>query len=773
ATGSALGDAYEYAMPASASAVELTYTKDGKDMRGTLNIEELEKVVDKYGDLYGAVAALKDMNAGAEGTKYMNGDDNYVEFKKSDADTAEIKVVDGNVVNEYTIDFTAQTQPQLLQLLAGEGSQVITFTLTDGADKYDVTVCSDSTVPVRVVKNGADEGYDVSFESGDGTFTVTAAAASGNTLVIEKNAEKVLLTASKSLADALDFKVGYFADGETVKPTPEPIPTPVSTPTPMPTPEPTPFEAAATIASAPAEPMSVRDEVTVEVSVDNGTIDNVVWTSSDSDTVKVEKSSDTTAVITALKPGAATVTATVTAMDGDNTCECEATAEINVKYEPTALIKGAPAKMDLSSTKALTVSVDFGSIEKDTIEWSVQGNAVTKTDDPTDKSKVTINAVEAGKATVTVKFNAKDGAQVVEGVTSSVEIEVFDTVEDVKLSTADGDRYNPDTKEIVIDDDENAPDGSATILDLPQPVKSNETVEITVTGTYTGSRGFRIWIGNGGNNYCDPEKFVADFANGEFSRTFKLINTNNEQADKITFKAMTYNGTVNGLTVKSLSVDYFERTPAMEVDLNDPNSFIDDIYGSPVAAYDEETESLDVDFNGESVIVFMNPAEKSVDRYNFVTIEYSSDKDVNVYCLRSRNDSDAAEKEALSATGNTSKVVTMRAADAIYGLKLFSTNGAKMSIKSIMFSNKHPEPGYIDMSVIEKSNADLTGAYDAEKDIVTINDTIGGQRYLLKLPENVAAGDTVKVTINGSFTGDSGNGFRLFLGTNAGGGWNM
>lgn len=94
----------------------------------------------------------------------------------------------------------------------------------------------------------------------------------------------------------------------------------------------------------------------------------------------------------------------------------------------------------------------------------------------------------------------------------------------VDLSTVRKDstsKYDSAKNEVVIND---ASGDSLTWFDLPEKVAANETVEITINGVYTGNTGFRTWIGDGQNSFSTPEMFAADFANGDFAKTFSATN---------------------------------------------------------------------------------------------------------------------------------------------------------------------------------------------------------------------------------------------------------
>ncbi|MCI8307641.1 MAG: hypothetical protein HFH14_06280 [Lachnospiraceae bacterium] len=278
---------------------------------------------------------------------------------------------------------------------------------------------------------------------------------------------------------------------------------------------------------------------------------------------------------------------------------------------------------------------------------------------------------------------------------------------DVALSTVRQDstsKYDEKTGEVTINDTSG---DSTTWFDLPDKVYDGETVEITINGTYTGDTGFRVWIGNGHNSYCDPEVFAKDFANGEFTRTFTITKSKEDgsPADKLTVKGPAHDSTViNGLTIKSFTVKYVDRPSKSEgsiaLDLSKPESYLID--GSNTkAAYKDG--ALDASVNFAEGIIFKNPA-KNPDDYKYVTVTYTSDRDMNAYIFdgemgdegQGREPDGQVQKDNL-AKAETEKTVTYKAEKSMYGFKIVSLDWNDQStpigikIKSVVFSVDEPD----------------------------------------------------------------------------------
>ncbi len=89
---------------------------------------------------------------------------------------------------------------------------------------------------------------------------------------------------------------------------------------------------------------------------------------------------------------------------------------------------------------------------------------------------------------------------------------------------------------------------------LQDEVASGETVNVTIKGTYAGTNGFRVWIGNGHNSYVENLKVFndSDLTDGaEFEETFAL--TTNNTCTKLTIKSIG-NTPINGLTINQIIV---------------------------------------------------------------------------------------------------------------------------------------------------------------------------------------------------------------------------
>ena len=95
-------------------------------------------------------------------------------------------------------------------------------------------------------------------------------------------------------------------------------------------------------------------------------------------------------------------------------------------------------------------------------------------------------------------------------------------------------------------------------FDLPETIVSGETAAITVKGTYTGTHGFRVWIGSGGNSHVEQVQVLNhnEFESGsEFEKTFDL--TANDECAKLTVKNLQTwagGGPIDGLVINQIIV---------------------------------------------------------------------------------------------------------------------------------------------------------------------------------------------------------------------------
>ena len=101
---------------------------------------------------------------------------------------------------------------------------------------------------------------------------------------------------------------------------------------------------------------------------------------------------------------------------------------------------------------------------------------------------------------------------------------------------------------------------------LPETIGANETVTVHMTGSSDGD--FRVWFidVNETTNSDIYQMSANNFTSGEFDRTFTLTTT--AEVTEIFFKAPTFDGKINNLTLTSLSITkgaVTEETGAEEV----------------------------------------------------------------------------------------------------------------------------------------------------------------------------------------------------------------
>lgn len=197
---------------------------------------------------------------------------------------------------------------------------------------------------------------------------------------------------------------------------------------------PTPLVINASITDKPSDELDVNSSVILGVSIEkshDAQIKSVDWSVSGGAVIEQDADDKTKAEVTAVKAGTATVYATVTASDGQQTVTGTATAEIQIKqpYAPEKLvinpsITGITAEeKNVGEKFELGISLDKDNVEVKSVDWSVRGGAAVIEPDGADKKKAVVTAVSGGTATVYATVTVSDGEQTATG-TATAEINV-------------------------------------------------------------------------------------------------------------------------------------------------------------------------------------------------------------------------------------------------------------------------------------------------------------------------------------------------------------
>lgn len=329
--------------------------------------------------------------------------------------------------------------------------------------------------------------------------------------------------------------------------------------------------------------------------------------------------------------------------------------------------------------------------------------------------------------------------------------------------------YDEDTGCYVIDDQAG---DSVNYGNLPYNVNGGETVQITITGNYTGTNGFRVWLGNGTSSFCEDYMRIYhnDLPQGDFEKTFELTVQDGKVASKLTFKSFSESTPINGLKISKIVI------ASPKLDLSD--SFTYKLDGNDTTAeYSKEEAALAVNAGNSQGIIFKNPME-SRDSYRYVSLTYKSNADMSAYVFDGQflndgigEDCGATKKTTIAATEEYKTLVLK--ADKMHGLKLVNKSGASctIDIKSVVFSTSNPNAvkGELDLAKFVAhpyQDNPSTGSYDNATDYYVIDDKAGDSVNYGNLPFTVAGGETVQVYIKGNYTGT--NGFRVWLGNGTG-----
>ncbi|MDE6635401.1 MAG: hypothetical protein K2K09_02195, partial [Lachnospiraceae bacterium] len=261
-------------------------------------------------------------------------------------------------------------------------------------------------------------------------------------------------------------------------------------------------------------------------------------------------------------------------------------------------------------------------------------------------------------------------------------------------------------KVVVINDVAGSTNNSSVDFDLPSKVEPLEEVEITVKGKYTGTTGFRMWLGSGHDKSFQNniKTFSADElkAEEEFAVTVTAANECGQHnnlgaggttpATKLSVKAPKGQDLIDGLTIESITVNYVDRTPDIKLDLN--NYKVEN--GKPEITC--KNNVLDLSCNQYEGISFVNPADSDMmGNYKYVTVTYTSSEelgDLRVYVTDGEGKFDDNKYTKLSANKTEKTLEARMSANgkaSANGLKIFNYGSkVRISIKSVVFSHKKP-----------------------------------------------------------------------------------
>lgn len=161
--------------------------------------------------------------------------------------------------------------------------------------------------------------------------------------------------------------------------------------------------------------------ITATISPDNADNKKVLWTSSDASVATVSNG-----IVTAVKPGTATITAT--SDDGRKTASCTVNVKARVYPVTGVSLDKTTHTLTEGDTQTLNATVSPSNATNKNVTWSSSDESVAKVDN---SGKVT--AVKAGTATITVK--TEDGGKTASCVVTVYSDEYVDLGLSVKWAT--------------------------------------------------------------------------------------------------------------------------------------------------------------------------------------------------------------------------------------------------------------------------------------------------------------------------------------------------
>lgn len=92
-------------------------------------------------------------------------------------------------------------------------------------------------------------------------------------------------------------------------------------------------------------------------------------------------------------------------------------------------------------------------------------------------------------------------------------------------------------------------------VSLPESLTAGSKVNVIVKGTYTGTKGFRVWLaGESDGSYSNQVSSVDSNISGEFSWNFTLTAT--DKVSSLEFKGITYSDNIDKLEISQIAVSY-------------------------------------------------------------------------------------------------------------------------------------------------------------------------------------------------------------------------
>ena len=216
-------------------------------------------------------------------------------------------------------------------------------------------------------------------------------------------------------------------------------------------------------------------------------------------------------------------------------------------------IKGSAYGVSFDSITITKVVVEDPNADPSATDDPSATNEPTATDDPsatneptaTDDPSATNEPTATDDPTTTDEPTATDDPSATDEPTGYTSLDLSGCV----VAEGNG-SYNNDTGNIEINDSGD----SVVYFDLPSQVENGQTVTINVKGTWSGTTGFRFWIGNGPNSKSDVKVFDS-LEVGEFDETFNLTAT--DACTMLTIKnipSWSSGGPIDGLSISSISV---------------------------------------------------------------------------------------------------------------------------------------------------------------------------------------------------------------------------
>ena len=461
--------------------------------------------------------------------------------------------------------------------------------------------------------------------------------------------------------------------------------------------------------------INAESQTEAEVTVDAGEVTSVDWSVKDSAVASVQKNANDMkkATVTGVAEGETKVIAVVKGTVEGKAFEVTKEADLKVVKKDGMIVKAeiesAPLEMAIGETAAITVSVGtnkgpIGADDIKSVEWTVEGTAATV---ETDGLEAMITAKEVGEVTISVKVGVKNGEET-----------VYDT-DVIKISVT------PVTyvigKEITL---ANADEWQAIFLDdLAKQIKVKKTDKVEVVFSTKDGGDVKLALSDW------KELGNKSAQNLQEQAPLKAVETADGKA-VLDVNEMFFN--TNYSEINSIAASCTKATVVT----------IEKIVVTP-------TDKVALSVQAPVSVEIGTPAEILAEVDEGYTLEWQT-SDAQVATVQGDN---AKATVTGIKPGEVTITLVVKAADG--------KEAAKKEIKLNVTEAFKGQDISIDLATVEKlGNGTLDQTKESGK-VTALTVAKEDQGLSLALPNKLASGDKIKVTVKGSFAAGA-TGFRLY-----------